>query len=495
MDEREYTFPPRRTSGVIGRVSLTQMCVIVAAILLVWLGVQLKSLPGFVILTVFAAGAVVTAFRRFGGRYVTEWIMPVWSVLWSRVTKAHVYRGGVFGPNSLEHRMDMPGDLVNVRMLSAAAPDGQSRIGLCVDEVAGTVTAALLTYGTPVVLEEEAEQDARLQEWEAVMESTCEEDSAISRWQLLFRSMPDSSNAAQAYWAENAVNRESLPAKVLYELVSTAAPTAQRHEVFVVVAFDLRRLEADIKATGGDDAAIGVVVVERLLDFERQVMEARIPVQGWLSPSQYSAVIHTQYDPDSLALYDLQSGGKGELDPRAAGPAATERQWQLYQHDSAVSSTIWVHEMPRRAVSANWLSTLLQQTDVRRSISLIVEPLPVAAAERSISNQRLAAAGNKYVKERHGFVVDARTERELAASRQLDDELAMGAGYFRYLMLITVTAPNPEKLRRSVAAVRRRLTRARCSSMVLYAEQDQGFNAGALPLARGLRPMRGVTGS
>lgn len=495
MPDQHYTFPPRRTSGVIGKVSLTQLIVIVGAIALAWLGIQTKNLLVFVGLTVLGIAVVVFAFRRIGGRYLTEWIRPVLSVLLTRLTRRQVYRGAVFGPSSLAHRMDLPGDLANVRMIAALSTDGHSRIGLCVDDFTRTVTAALLTQGTPIILEESAEQDARLTDWEAVMESTCDHDAAVARWQLLFRSMPDATNLAQSYYAEHVTDRDSLPGRALYELVSRAAPVAQRHEVLFCVAFDLRRLDSEIRDLGGGDDALGLVVVERLMELERQIAEARIPVQGWLPPSQYAAVIHTAYDPDSLPLYDLQSSEKGQLDPRVAGPSATERQWTMYVHDSAVSSTVWVHEMPRRPVAANWLSALLQHTDVRRSVSLVVQPLPVDLAERSINNQRLAAAGSIYVKEKHRFVVDARTRSELGAAERLDEELAAGSGYFRYSMFVTVTATDPERLRRSVTAVRRRLTRIRCSSMVLYGEQDQGFAAGALPLARGLAPMRGFTGS
>ncbi len=496
MDE-EYTFPPRRTNGVIGRLSLGQMVAIVVAIGLPWLGIQIGSLIAFAVL--LAAGGILVwlSFQRIGGRWVTEWIRPVAGAVWSRLRGTHVYRGAVFGPDSLAYRMDLPGDLAGMRMLSAPNPDGRTRVGLVLDEQAHTVTAALLTEGTPIILEESGEQAARLADWEAVMESTCDEDTAIARWQLLFRSMPDATNIAQQYYLDRVrpQDRDSVPARALRELVAQAAPAAQRHEVILAVAFDLDRLAADIKATGGDDDAIGVVVVERLAELQRQIMEARIPVRGWLSPAHYAAVIHTQFDPDSLPLYDLQSGEQHELDPRTAGPSATERQWQAYLHDSAVSSTVWVHELPRRPVKANWLAPLLQQTDVRRSITLVAQPLAPSRAERSINNQRLAAAGSIYMKQKHGLVVDSRTTKELEAAQRLDDEIAEGAGYFRYSMFVCCTASDMDRLRRAVTSVRRRLTRVRCSTMVLYGEQDQGFFAAALPLARGLAPMRGLTGS
>jgi hypothetical protein len=299
-------------------------------------------------------------------------------------------------------------DLGTHRMLSAPNPDGRTRVGLVLDEQSHIVTAALLTEGTPIILEESSEQSSRLADWEAVMKSTCDEDTAIARWQLLFRSMPDATNMAQQYYLDRVRvrDRDTVPAQALREVVAPAAPAAQRHEVILAVAFDLNRLAADVKATGGDDEAIGVVVVERLAELQRQIMEARIPVRGWLSPARYAAVIHTQFDPDSLPLYDLQSAEQQELDPRAAGPSATERHWRR-TCTTPQSPARWVHELPRRPVKANWLSPLLQQTDVRRSISLVAEPLPPSRAERSINNQRLAAAGSIYMKQKHGLVVDA----------------------------------------------------------------------------------------
>lgn len=494
-EEPEYTFPPRRQTGLIGRITLGQALAILVGILVPWAGIRSGSLVIFCMTAVLGGAIVVLAFRRIGGRYITEWVRPVSGAVWDKLRGRGVYRGAVFGPNSLEYRMDLPGDLAGVRMISAPAPDGHSRIGLCLDAETRTVTAALLTEGTPIVLEESTEQQARYDEWEGVMESTCDLESGIARWQLMFRSMPDTTNSAQQYYIDRASDRDSLPAQALYELVSQRAPAGQRHEVFFVIAYDLSRLAADIKASGGDDAAIGVVVVERLVELERQIAEARIPVRGWLSPAHYAAVIHTQFDPDSLPLYDMQSSERHELDPRAAGPSATERQWKAFLHDSAVSATVWVHEMPRRPVRANWLSQLFQQSDVRRTVTLVAEPLPIERAEQSVNNQRLAAGGAIHLKARHGLVVDARTTKELLAAQRLDDELSDGAGYFRYHMFVTITAPDLERLRRSVTAVRRRLTRIRCTSMVLYGEQDAGFFAAALPLARGLKPMRGFTGS
>src|SRR5262245_39241950 len=198
-------------------MSLGQIVAIVAAIALPWFGIQPGSPITFAFLAAAGGVRVWTAFQLLGGRYLTEWLRPAAAAVWSRLFGRHVYRGAVFGPNSLQRRMDLPGDLASMRMLSAPAPDGRTRVGLVLDEQTRTVTAALLTQGTPIILEESSEQAARLADWEAVMESTCDEDSAIVRWQLLFRSMPDSTNMAQQYYVDNVVDRDTLPAQALRE--------------------------------------------------------------------------------------------------------------------------------------------------------------------------------------------------------------------------------------------------------------------------------------
>lgn len=89
------------------------------------------------------------------------------------------------------------------------------------------------------------------------------------------------------------------------------------------------------------------------------------------------------------------------------------------------------------------------------------------------------------------LVRTAREDEEARAVEQIDREQAAGHVRYRYAVLVTVTADSPEQLRHDVRAVRRVLGRCGCQAVVLYGEQDQAFVAGALPLARGLKPMRG----
>ena len=501
---REFVYPPRPTAGLVGRFGLLDLGFFAAALLLLWLGFRLVTVSvGWLIgLGVAAVLLAVVPLPRPGGRPVTAYLRPVVSTVLDRVTGRGVFRGAVFAPSSLAFRMELPGDLAGFRMIAAPTPDGVSSIGVMVHERERVACAALLTFGSSVPLLSAVDQGLHVQDWQAVMETFCAEGASVKRWQLLVRTAPDVVNVASRHAQERAVHRSGVGWQATQELLGQAAPAAPRQEVYLVVAFDLAALAGEIDrlaAGGGDrDEATGIVVLERLLELERGVAEARIATRGWLRPGQYAASIHTQLDPESLPLFDVLAGQDRDLDPRLAGPAATERSWATFRHDSAVSQTVWVHELPARAVPMNWLSPVLAQTGVRRTVSLVAEPLGTVRAQASVQRQTLRAEGAVSERRRRGMPAPARMAKEARAAVAQDEALADGDGVFRYHLFVTVTAADERTLRRHMLSVRRRLIRARCQSLVLYGEQDQAFFAGALPLARGLgadaRAGRGMTG-
>jgi hypothetical protein len=497
--DRQFTYPPRPTAGLVGRFGLVDLVFFAVALLLAFVGFRLITVsiwwPVGLGLLALLVGAV--PLPRIGGRPLTGYLLPLASTVGDRLTGRGVFRGAVFSPSSLAYRMDLPGDLVHYRPVAVPTPDGRSQIGLMVNDREKVACAALLTFGSSVLLEGSAEQGLRLDGWESVMETFCAEGAGVSSWQLLARTAPDVVNVASRHARERAVTRSGPAWAATQELVRQAAPSAPRHEVYLVVAFDLSVLGGEIAdlAKGADrDEAIGVVVLERLLDLERGVRDAQIDSDGWLRPGQYAAVIKTQFDPESLPLYDILGGRDGEVDPRLAGPSATQRSWQSFRHDSAVSRTVWVHELPKRPVGMNWLAPVLQQSGFRRTLSLVAEPLGEVRAQASAERQALRVESSADTQRKMGKPTSARLRKERQAAADQDEAQAAGDGVFRYHLFLTVTAPDELTLTKHTLAARRRLIKCKCASVVLYGEQDQAFFAGALPLARGLRPMRGVAG-
>lgn len=496
---REFVYPPRPTAGVIGRFSGIDVAFFTVAVLLMVIGFRVLS-EGWgysVALWCVAALLALTPLPRPAGRSLTHFLRPALGAVRDKITGRGVYRGAAFAPDELLHRMDLPGDLAGLRMVSVPARDGVTRIGLIVDESnkkRRTATAAALTFSESMLTADEATRAIRMDGWESVLESFCQRKSGIGRWQLMLRTAPDVVNQAARHLDTNASPMVSsgLALANARMLVTGPAAAAERHEVYIVIEFDLEELAGEIERLDKhwSDDAIGAAVRDQLLEIEEDLRGEKIQSPGWLRPGQYATLIRTQLDPDSLPLYDMTADPRRDMDERLAGPAATERSWKFFRHDSAVSQTMWVHELPRRTVGAGWLRPVLTQTGVRRTVTLVAEPMDAITAQRQVQRQAINADSAVHFKASKQLFVSARSRRESRAAQQQDEALSAGDGMFRYHMFVTVTAPDEAVLSRQVLAVRRRLTKAFCESVVLYGEQDQAFFAAVLPLARGLTPLR-----
>jgi len=194
-----------------------------------------------------------------------------------------------------------------------------------------------------------------------------------------------------------------------------------------------------------------------LVEIQQSLAEEKITApdedNGWLRPGQYAALIRTQFDPDSLPLHDMLAGPEQDLDPRLAGPAAAERSWKSYRHDSAVSRTLWCNELPKQPVRSGWLRPVLTQTDVTRTVTLVAQPMTALSAERALRKASTTTEGDIELKRRRRMFVSARSQTEAASHREQDAAVAAGQGFFRYHLFVTVTAPDENTLTRQVLSV------------------------------------------
>jgi hypothetical protein len=147
--------------------------------------------------------------------------------------------------------------------------------------------------------------------------------------------------------------------------------------------------------------------------------------------------------------------------------------------------------MPRQLVGGTWLTPLYTRTTCRRTITLVAQPIPAALAALASRREQVHRAGDEVTRRKLRLIRTARDAQEAQAVAQIDREQAFGHVRHRYALLVTVTAPDVEALEHDVRQVKRLLSRAGCETVTLYGEQDQAFAAGALPLARGLKPVRG----
>ncbi len=496
----EFSFPPRSSRGAVLGFTWSQLGMVVTAIIsaVIGLNVLIAGHPWLAAVMFFAATVlIILGLLRIRGRRITEWLPVVAGALWQHRTGQDQYRGALFAPNVRAGHVDLPGSAAGYVWLTAVAADGVTQIGLLHHRRERTVTATLLCSGANMVLAERSVQEQRLVDWSQVLQILGTEyaDTGLARWSVSSRAVPDIGNRARRYLVERAVDTSSTAYTSLAELTASAAPAARRHEVFLSVVFDIAKMSAEVQAAGGSDTAIAVVVLERLTGIAATVAEAGITTGGWLSPRAYAGVIRTQFDPDDQEIVDLRGNHKGStaagVTPRLAGPVAAHTGWNTYRHDSGFSRTLWVAQMPRQKVPATWLTPLYTRTTCRRTVTMVAEPVPAALALLATRRDKVARAGDELTKRKLRLVRTAREDAEARSVEQIDREQAQGHVRYRYALLVTVTATNPDGLDRDVRSVKRMLSRAGCETVSLVGEQDQGFAAGALPLARGLKPMRG----
>ncbi|WP_433616702.1 SCO6880 family protein [Dactylosporangium sp. CA-139114] len=504
-----FTFPPRSTRGAVLGFTWSQIGGVVVGLICAMIGINLLAAGHkWAAIAMFGAAVllIVLALLRLKGRRVTEWLPVIAGALVQKATRQDRYRGGIFAANGGD-LLDLPGAAAGYRWLTAVAADGVTQVGLLHHRTEKTVTAALACTGGNFVLADPDDQTRRLTDWAQALNILGSEyaDSGLVRWSLSTRTVPDTGNHAQRYLATRAVETSSTAYRSLAELTAAAAPSGQRHDTFLVVVFDIARMSGEIDAAGGTDTAIGVVILERLAGLAATAAEAGVSTHGWLSPRRYAAVRRTQWDPADQEAVDLRGGTTTGhagtptepgvapgVEPRLAGPLAAETVgWDTYRHDSGLSPTLWVAQMPRQPVGGTWLTPLYTRGSGRRTVTLTAQPVPAALAQLAARRDQVAAAGDEVTKRKLRLVRTAREDEEAKAVLQIDREQAAGHVRYRYQLLITVTADTPDELDRHTRAAKRVLSRAGCEAVTLYGEQDQAFVAGALPLGRGLKPLRG----
>ena len=109
----------------------------------------------------------------------------------------------------------------------------------------------LQVSGSNYVLADRATQERRVAAWGALLAQCGQEGSRIASLQWLERTVPDSGQALQEWWAGRG-DHESPYADAYRDLIDDAGPAATRHEAYVAVSIDAHRMR---RAPSGRSAA------------------------------------------------------------------------------------------------------------------------------------------------------------------------------------------------------------------------------------------------
>ncbi|MEZ5078110.1 MAG: SCO6880 family protein [Solirubrobacterales bacterium] len=498
MSGRRYRFGPLERRGLVGPLGFGQVATLAVAAA-VGLGALylLRSWPGLIVALVIFGAAAGAAVVPFEGRTIEAWA-PI-AVRWMLRTRDQKrgYRATSPGAGvrqredgSLIGEASLPPELSGLRMLEV--PYGSDRVGVLHDRAAGTFTAALAVRASAFGLLDGAEQERKLDAWGSVLASLARDGSAVRRVQWIERTLPAQADELASYLQaerDRAVPLDSGLVASYIELVESAAPSTQEHEILLALQVDERRGARELRRLGGGIEAACELVLREAESFAERLSIAEVTVFGMLRPRRYAEAIRDAFDPYGrqgrarAALGELEREG---VDPSLMGPLADESAWATYRTDSAHHATYWIAAWPRTDVGPAFLTPLLMQTTALRTVAVSIEPVPHSVAIRKAEAERTAEVADELQRERQGFMTTARIARRAQAAARKEEELADGHAEMRFAGYVTVSARSAVELERTAAEVEHAAALSRLELQRLYGEQAAGFTF-TLPIGRGLR--------
>jgi hypothetical protein len=443
------------------------------------------------------------AWAPVRGRHAVEYA-PVYLAHWiRRATGQDRYLGGPARMAAHEQVLPeprLPGELADLEWQSYQVQhEDPDPVAVLKDRRCGTFTAVLALRAATFALLETGEQRRRIEAYGALLDALCREDSPVCRLQILERTVPDTGNALlHDHLAYGDPHAPPAATQAYRQLIGAPSAFAQRHQTYLAVSLDPRRGAARerITAHGGGDLGAAATLFAVLHQVRAGLEEAAVEVCGWLPPRGLAHVLRTAFDPAAAAVLDRRGGGRGDdpggepglpsgTDPRVVtmfGQAAATH----YRTDSAYHRTAWILEWPRVEVPAGFLQPLLLSSRYRRTLSLIMEPVPARKAQREVDITDSHLAGERRWRQKIGRRERHRETAEAAATARRERELTAGYGTYRFIGLLSVSAATLPELELACGDTLSLASQSRLETATLVHQQDQAFFAAALPLARGL---------
>lgn len=525
MPERtRYRFGPLERRGLVAGWRGGQIAAVAGGLVVAVLALRSHPTPASVAVALASVlGGVGLACWPVAGRTGEEWAPTVARWGWCGVSRARSHRApapgaghcagpdgrpclagagpGGGGPGGGRRPPPVPRELRrttfgSLALLHVRGGGAGASCGVVHDARTRSYTAVVPVRGHSFSLLGSAEKDRRVGAWAAVLASMARERSVVHRVQWVASALPDDGQAVRDYLAGRAVLPDDQPARRSYaSLLAAAGASTSRHEVLLAVQIRAAGPGARAaRAAGGGSAGACAVLLREVDALRRRLGEADVQADAVLDPRALAAVIRRGGEPrpPSPPVSGVGDGGPdpvpgGACPPCPVGwpwPLATEEAWGCLRTDGAWHATYWVAEWPRVDVGPDFLAPLLIGA-VRRSVSVVMEPVSPSRAVRLVEQARTADIADAELRRRGGFLSTARRAREEALVTRREEELADGHASFRFSGYVTVTAPTRDGLQAACEATEHAAGQCRLELRRLYGEQERGF-ACTLPLGRGL---------
>ncbi|HEX4400131.1 MAG TPA: SCO6880 family protein [Galbitalea sp.] len=421
--------------------------------------------------------AVVATWLPVGGRKAIEWLPIGGHWAFRSAAKQTSYRKRLTIPRSVG-TLALPGDAARLREFD----DPETGAVMVHDPNTQTLTALLEVSHPSFILLDPAEQERRVTGWGRVLATACR-SGRIARLQVLERTLPDSGTGLARWWAEHGNDDGSWVATTYRELIERAGPAGERHVSTISLSLDLRAAARPIRAAGGGMTGAAQVLRQEMTTLTAALRTADLKPTGWYSPAQLGTMLRTAYDPTVAVSLERAGVGQGLA---GAGPVAVEESWGMLRTDTAFHAVLWISEWPRSLVYPGFLAPVLLSSGIRRSFSLICDPIRADVAARDIRKKRTGYISDAHQRAKIGQIEDLSQSAEYDDVLQQEADLTAGHGLLRYTGLIAISAPTETELEAAVSAIEQAAIQASCETRRLVGQQAQAFTAAALPLGRGI---------
>jgi hypothetical protein len=463
-EQRRYTFHPLERRGLLLGLQGGQVVTLVAGVAGALMAAEAATGPAGLALAVLVLGlAAAATFWPWAGRPWAVWLPVV--ATWAGRRRHGASLAVVPGQARAAGPLPAGVDLVEV-----PGWPGQEALGVIRDRRCGTWAAVVPVQGRSFVLLDADEQVGRLESWRAVLGTLARPGTPLRRIQWVHRSTPavgdEGGDPAPAVVPDRGAER----ARVSYRrLVSETALGAQSHEAWLILAV------AGPHRGGAGDRTVQLLRREiRLLDGHLRNADLRAgPPLGPAALRELIAAAHEQQ------VADRPHGIRSR--PWAM---ATDESWSALRADGTWHATFWISEWPRIEVSPDFLTPLLL-CDGRRTVAVVMAPVPADRAARDVRAARVADVADEELRARAGFLPNARRDREAEGVLRRETELADGHAEYRFAGYVTVTAANRDDLEAACVQTQQAAQRAHLELSRLYGRQAEAFTW-TLPLGRGL---------
>lgn len=420
-----------------------------------------------------AAGCGTAAILRIAGIPAYRWLLLRAAHVVRRDSRQAGYHARPLKP-SRAGVLHLPGTAASFKVMRT-----QSGHAVVHDPHHHRLTMVARIHHPAHLLQDTSEQQRRTNAWGRVIAGLCQ-GNRIARAQIIERTLPDSGDALTGWANSRGLDESTWQGQVYRELLEHAAPASARHETLLGLCLDLRRVGSETRQHGR-----GLVGASAVLEAEARRLESALHAAGitgtWLNAGQVAMVTRSAFDPAAFC-----GNHTGELTPAQAGPMAVEEEWDHLRSDQAIHRVYQVAEWPRLEVDSGFLAPLLLHPGIRRTFSLVLQPIRFDKALRDARRDRVNRITDKTTRARLGQL---ESELDRQADRDVDQreiDLTAGHGDVRWVGLLAVTADHKDQLEEACRQLETAATQSMLDLRRLVGQQAEAFLAATLPFGTAL---------